>query len=56
VQADYDEATGIGLPGTPFLVINNRPYQGPRDYTNLAAIIRLFHARRISSIPNARKW
>jgi cyclophilin family peptidyl-prolyl cis-trans isomerase len=42
VQADYDEATGIGLPGTPFLVINNRPYQGPRDYFNLAAIVRLF--------------
>jgi cyclophilin family peptidyl-prolyl cis-trans isomerase len=42
VQADYDEATGIGLPGTPFLVINDRPYQGPRDYFSMAAIVRLF--------------
>jgi cyclophilin family peptidyl-prolyl cis-trans isomerase len=42
VQADYDEATGIGLPGTPYLVINDRPYQGPRDYFNMAAIVRLF--------------
>jgi cyclophilin family peptidyl-prolyl cis-trans isomerase len=42
VQADYDEGLSIGVPGTPFLIINDRPYQGPRDYTNLSAIIRLF--------------
>jgi cyclophilin family peptidyl-prolyl cis-trans isomerase len=42
VQADYDEARDIGIPGTPFLLINDSPYQGPRDYFNLSAIIRLY--------------
>jgi cyclophilin family peptidyl-prolyl cis-trans isomerase len=42
VQSDYDEATTIGLPGTPFLLINDAPYQGPRDYFNLATIVRLY--------------
>jgi cyclophilin family peptidyl-prolyl cis-trans isomerase/protein-disulfide isomerase len=42
VQAGLDEATTIGLPGTPFLLINDAPYQGPRDYFNLATIIRLY--------------
>jgi len=42
VQADSDEATTIGLPGTPFLLINDVPYQGPRDYFNLATIVRLY--------------
>jgi cyclophilin family peptidyl-prolyl cis-trans isomerase len=42
VQADYDESRDIGIPGTPFLLINDSPYQGPRDYFNLSAIIRLY--------------
>lgn len=42
VQADADEAAAIGLPGTPFLLINDAPYQGPRDYFSLATIVRLY--------------
>lgn len=41
VQQGLDEAMKIGIPGTPFLIINGRPYQGPRDYNSLEAIIRL---------------
>jgi cyclophilin family peptidyl-prolyl cis-trans isomerase len=30
----------IQIPGTPFILINNEVYQGPRDYENLSAIVR----------------
>jgi len=30
----------IGMPGTPFLVINGLPYGGPRDYGNLDAVVK----------------
>jgi len=30
----------IQIPGTPFVLINNEVYQGPRDYENLSAIVR----------------
>ncbi|HSV86810.1 MAG TPA: peptidylprolyl isomerase [Levilinea sp.] len=42
VQDSADEAATIGLPGTPFLLINDAPYQGPRDYFSLAIIVRLY--------------
>ncbi len=35
-------ANELELPGTPFLVINDRPYGGPLDYDNLSAIVQLF--------------
>jgi cyclophilin family peptidyl-prolyl cis-trans isomerase len=38
-------ADELGLPGTPFLVINDRPYGGPLDYDNLSAIVQLFRLR-----------
>ncbi len=41
VQFALDEAQRIGIPGTPFVLINGRTYQGPRDYHNLAAVINL---------------
>ncbi|MBC8505556.1 MAG: peptidylprolyl isomerase [Anaerolineales bacterium] len=31
----------IGLPGTPFFVVNNNPYNGPLDSANVAAILDL---------------
>ena len=31
----------LGISGTPFLLINGFPYQGPRDFTSLDTIIRL---------------
>jgi cyclophilin family peptidyl-prolyl cis-trans isomerase len=31
----------IGIPGTPFLLINGKPYSGPRDADNLGGIIKL---------------
>jgi cyclophilin family peptidyl-prolyl cis-trans isomerase/protein-disulfide isomerase len=41
VQRDLDEASAIGLPGTPSLILNGQYYGGPSDYTNLSAIIDL---------------
>ncbi len=40
-QKAWDEGVAIGLPGTPFLLINGRPYNGPRDYINLEAIVKM---------------
>ncbi len=42
VQQAQQRALDIGLPGTPFLVINGRPYQGPMDLASLELIIDLF--------------
>lgn len=30
----------IQIPGTPFILINSRPYEGPRDYDNLTTIVK----------------
>ncbi len=32
----------IGLPGTPFIVINNNPYNGPLDSASISDILRLY--------------
>ena len=40
-QTAYDFALEIGIPGTPFLLIDGRIYNGPRDYLNLSTIIDL---------------
>lgn len=40
-QKAWDEGVAIGLPGTPFLLINGRPYSGPRDYINLETIVKM---------------
>jgi cyclophilin family peptidyl-prolyl cis-trans isomerase len=37
----WEKNAALGMPGTPFLVINGSPYNGPLDYANLAATIRL---------------
>lgn len=41
VAASRASAISLGLPGTPFVVINGRVYQGSRDYTSFESIIRL---------------
>ena len=42
VQAAYDSAIESAVPGTPFLLINGRIYNGPTDYDNLSVIVRLY--------------
>ncbi len=41
VQKAYQAAAGIGLPGTPFLLFNGVPYQGPVDHWAFAALVQL---------------
>jgi cyclophilin family peptidyl-prolyl cis-trans isomerase len=53
VQRDLDEATSLGLPGTPTLVINGQFYSGPLDLVNLSAIFQLIllQERQYESCP-----
>ncbi len=46
-QNAFEEASGLGIPGTPFLIINGLIYNGPTDYDNLSVIVRLFALQRI---------
>jgi cyclophilin family peptidyl-prolyl cis-trans isomerase len=32
----------IGIPGTPLVLINGQPYQGPRDEASIEAILKLY--------------
>jgi cyclophilin family peptidyl-prolyl cis-trans isomerase/protein-disulfide isomerase len=36
----------IGIPGTPLVLINGQPYQGPRDEASIEAILRLFQLEK----------
>lgn len=36
----WEKNSAAGVPGTPFLVINGLPYNGPQDAVNLAAIMK----------------
>jgi len=49
----HDRNASIGMPGTPFLVINGLPYGGPRDYGNFEAVIKtiLLEQRQYSECP-----
>ena len=40
-QQTWEFGQQIGLPGTPFMVLNGSPYQGPLDAASMAAIIDL---------------
>ena len=40
-QAAWDRGVEIGMPGTPFLLINGRIYDGPLSFGNLDAIVRV---------------
>ena len=42
VRQAQQDAIRIQLPGTPFVLINGDPYQGPRDYDSLEDILNLF--------------
>lgn len=44
-QKAWDDGVAAGLPGTPFLLINGRPYSGPRDYWNLEAIVKMIQLK-----------
>ncbi len=43
----WEKSAAIGMPGTPFLVINNYPYNGPLSYNDLAATVELILLERI---------
>ena len=53
VQAAYDQGSQIGLPGTPFLLFNGRPYQSSMEYEDLAGIVEFFllEERQYKSCP-----
>jgi cyclophilin family peptidyl-prolyl cis-trans isomerase len=40
-QQAWDSGVAAELPGTPFLLINGRPYGGPRDYFSLESILKV---------------
>ena len=41
VTQAQEDAMKIPIPGTPFLLINGKPYEGPRDPESLTAIVNL---------------
>jgi len=41
VTEAYQAATRIGIPGTPFLLYNGDPYQGPLSHWAFAALVKL---------------
>lgn len=40
-ETAWEEGQQIGLPGTPFFVINNSPYNGPLDSASITRILEL---------------
>jgi len=53
VQEAWEGGQKIGLPGTPFILINGQIYGGPRDHTSLNDIIQLviLGSQQYSSCP-----
>lgn len=53
VLAARDEAIQLGIPYTPFLIINGVMYQGPREYTSLKDVIKLMllEERQVTGCP-----
>lgn len=51
--AARDEAISLGIPYTPFLVINGTMYQGPREYASLKDVIKLLllEERQVTGCP-----
>ena len=41
VNQSWENGKSIGLPGTPFILINGQIYGGPLDYENLSKIVSL---------------
>jgi cyclophilin family peptidyl-prolyl cis-trans isomerase len=50
----WTEGQEVGIPGTPFILINGTIYDGPRDYWNLSTIIKLLglEARQYETCPD----
>jgi cyclophilin family peptidyl-prolyl cis-trans isomerase/protein-disulfide isomerase len=46
VKNAWDQNAAIGMPGTPFLVVDGEPYNGPLDFANLDATISLITLER----------
>jgi cyclophilin family peptidyl-prolyl cis-trans isomerase len=46
-QQAWEFNSSIGLPGTPFLVINGYPYNGPLNFSNLEATVKMILMERI---------
>jgi cyclophilin family peptidyl-prolyl cis-trans isomerase len=42
INKDISEGTAAGVSGTPFLFVNNSPYQGARSLEVLSAIVELY--------------
>jgi len=40
-QFAFDDAVNMGLPGTPFLLVNGQYYGGPRDYDSMESLVKL---------------
>lgn len=40
-QFAFDDAVNMGLPGTPFLLVNDQYYGGPRDYGSMESLVEL---------------
>ena len=52
-QKAWEESSSIGIPGTPFLLINGQPYSGQLDTTSLAMLIEatLLEKRQYEDCP-----
>jgi cyclophilin family peptidyl-prolyl cis-trans isomerase len=52
-SAYWEDGQEIGLPGTPFFVVNNNPYNGPIDSASIETLIKLtdFSDRQYSECP-----
>jgi cyclophilin family peptidyl-prolyl cis-trans isomerase/protein-disulfide isomerase len=52
-QATLEEAIRLGIPYTPFLIINGVMYQGPREYASLKDVIKLMllEQRQVTGCP-----
>ena len=49
----WDKNVALGMPGTPFIMINNRQYNGRTDYGNLLSVVKilLLEKRQFSACP-----
>ncbi len=47
VKNSWERNAAIGMPGTPFLMINGYPYNGPLSYSDLAATIEMILLEKI---------
>ncbi|NPV74774.1 MAG: thioredoxin domain-containing protein [Anaerolineae bacterium] len=42
IDGAYQAASSVGISGTPFVLINGLPYQGPRDFASLENILKAY--------------